>query len=148
MPAKKKPANTSRSETVTVRLAPKIRYIAEIAAREKDHTLSSFIEWALRRVLTQGDILDEPTYGPNFDGSRQTPPMWGEGLWDVDEADRFYLLATARKDLLTLDEQRLWKFFAMHQEHIGETINLKAFREFWNNPSINTSHLTENDGGE
>jgi len=141
MSATKKLANMSRSETVTVRLDPKIRYLAEIAAREQQRTLSSFIEWAIRRALTAKAMSDDEY------SSTVAPPLWMEGMWDVDEADRFFLLASGRSDLLTLSEQRLWKFFAMHQEHIGARISIQAFRDFWNNPSVNTSHMTENEGG-
>ena len=37
----------SRSETVTVRLDPKLRYLAELAARLHRRTLSSYVEWAI-----------------------------------------------------------------------------------------------------
>jgi hypothetical protein len=145
MPAHKKPANTSRSETVTVRLDPKLRYLAEIGAREQQRTLSSFIEWAVRRALTPAAMWeDEPEVSEPV-GPFQPKPMWMEGLWDVDEADRFFLLAAARHDLLTIPEQRLWKLFTMHTEYTGAKITIQAFREFWNDPSINTSHLK---GGE
>jgi hypothetical protein len=40
----------SRSETVTVRLDPKLRYLAELAARLHRRTLSSYIEWAIKRL--------------------------------------------------------------------------------------------------
>jgi hypothetical protein len=141
MAAKKKPANTSRSETVTVRLDPKIRYLAEIGAREHQRTLSSFIEWAVRRALTvKGMSEDEPSPGH---WPATAPPLWMEGLWDVDEADRFFLLASGRPELLTISEQRLWKLFTMHMEYTDTSITIQAFREFWNDPSINTSHLKE-----
>lgn len=135
MASKKKFAPTSRSETVTVRLDPKIRYIAELAAREQQRTLSSFIEWAVRQALVKGEILEEPDYGSNHEGNRQTPPLWGEGFWDVDEADRFFLLATRRHDLLDITEQRLWKTLSQSiiEKHGKLTIGL--FREYWNLPS-------------
>ena len=37
-------AKLSRSETVTVRLDPKLRYLAELGARSQRRTVSSFIE--------------------------------------------------------------------------------------------------------
>ena len=93
----------SRSETVTVRLDPKLRYLAELAARKQRRTLSSFIEWAiadtLNRVILQSD-------GP---GSASVADA-ASRLWDVDEADRFVRLAFDYPDLLTHDEQILWKF--------------------------------------
>lgn len=95
----------TRSETVTVRLDPKLRYLAELAARKQRRTLSSFIEWAVedslgRVLLFDGgvsnamnlSVADEATY-----------------LWDVDEADRFAKLALRYPDMLTHDEQVRWK---------------------------------------
>jgi hypothetical protein len=93
-----------RSETVTVRLDPKLRYFADLAARKQRRTLSSFIEWAiedsLTRVhLTEGGFNDTPT---SIDDVI-------ERLWDVDEPDRFVKLALRFPDLLTHNEQLLWK---------------------------------------
>ena len=138
-----------RSKTVGVRLDPKINYLAELAARYQHRTLSGFIQWAVTRALTPAVMQEDEPSVTEPTGPMESRPLWLEGLWDVDEADRFYLLGS-RPDLMTIDEQRLWKFFGMHQDHIGETINLKAFREFWNNPGINTTHLqtAASEGGE
>jgi hypothetical protein len=124
----KSTANASRSETVTVRLEPKLRYLAEIAAREQHRTLSSFIEWSIRRALTQGELLEEPNYGANMEAKRQTPPMWGEGFWDVDEGERFLLLATGRPDLLTTSEQQVWKAMGLK---LKSGFGRKEFLKLW-----------------
>lgn len=139
MAAPKKPANTARSETVTVRLDPKIHYLASMAAREQLRTLSGFIEWAVRRTLADAAAMaDEPTPGQ---WPMPIPPLWEETLWDADEADRFFRLATLRPDLLSVSEQRLWKLFDMHMKHTKQKLGVEGFRKFWNDPSINTSHL-------
>ncbi|MDO8262021.1 MAG: hypothetical protein Q7T21_02235 [Gallionella sp.] len=95
----------SRSETVTVRLDPKLRYLAELAARKQRRTLSSFIEWALEDALSHVQI---------YDGSGHNDPDLSVGqeaaqLWDVDEADRFAKLAIRYPELLTHEEQVIWK---------------------------------------
>lgn len=145
MPAKKKPTEEARTETVTVRLDPKLHYLAGIAARESAaRTLSGFIEWALRRTMS--DAASMRTFGEPMQGwPAPQPPLWMESLWDVEESDRFYNLATMAPGLLTIPEQRLWKLFTMHVTHIGRKLNVEAFREFWNDPSINTSHLKEDE---
>lgn len=143
--SRQKQTNASvRSDTVTVRLDPKLRYIAELAGRHQDRTLSSFIEWSVRRVLTSfATLIDEPSPGT----IPSTPlPLWMEGLWDVDEAERFFRLARSHEGLLSIPEQRLWKLFRLHMAHTSREVAIAAFREFWNSPSINTSHLQE--GGE
>lgn len=90
----------SRSETVTVRLDPKLRYLAELAARRQRRTVSSYIEWAIEDSLKHFSL--------DLNGS-QSMADEAEALWDVDEADRFARLAFRHPDLMTHEEQVLWK---------------------------------------
>ncbi len=91
-----------RSETVSVRLDPKLRYLAELAARKQRRTLSSFVEWAIECSLAQVNIEE----GPNW---RTTIKEAASNLWDVDDAERFVRLAYKYPDMLTHTEQVLWK---------------------------------------
>lgn len=95
----------TRSETVTVRLDPKLRYLAELAARKQRRTVSSFIEWAIEDSLGRVELYQGSGYND--------PSIYVKdeinNLWDVDEADRFCKLAAHYPELLTHDEQRLWK---------------------------------------
>lgn len=100
---KKSGAKLSRTETVTVRLDPKLRYLAELASRKQRRTLSSFIEWVIedslkREYICQKNNEEAATF---LDAARF--------LWDVNEVDRFLLLAERFSDLLTHNEQVLWK---------------------------------------
>jgi hypothetical protein len=91
-----------RSETVTIRLDPKLRYLTELAARRQRRTVSSFIEWAIEHALSDV-ILGEDAHGPvNVD-------LAAFFLWDPHEADRFAKLALYYPELLTYDEEVLWK---------------------------------------
>lgn len=102
-------AKTSRSATVGVRLDPKLLCLADIAARIQGRTLSSFIEWSIKRVLTNGVIEDEPVGPDKVPTALQPPrPMANEGFWDVDEAIRFWKLALGAPDLLREPERHLW----------------------------------------
>src|SRR2546427_6629698 len=92
----------NRSETVTIRLDPKLRYLTELAARKHRRTVSSFIEWAIESALDR-IILREDTAGEKTLGGQS------ETLWDVDEPDRFAKLGQHYPELLTHDEQVLWK---------------------------------------
>lgn len=96
-------AKTSRSEVVTVRLEPKLRYLAELAGRKQRRTLSSFIEWAIQTGLEQVYLENRGS-----DLRDSIADMAGK-LWDVDEQDRFIKLAVRYPDLLTHEEQVLWK---------------------------------------
>ena len=93
-----------RSEVVTVRLDPKLKYLAELAARKHRRPLSSFIEWAVEESLSKV-VLKESNAGSISvaDAERML------NLWDLDEPDRIVRLAINFPDLLTLEEQMIWK---------------------------------------
>lgn len=93
-----------RSEIVTVRLDPKLRYLAELASLKQRRTLSSFIEWAIEDCLSRVILKEAAGKDPE-----QSVSDVASQLWDVDEADRFVKLALRFPDLLTHDEQKLWK---------------------------------------
>ncbi|MBF0186193.1 MAG: hypothetical protein HQM06_17635 [Magnetococcales bacterium] len=96
----------SRSETVTVRLDPRLRYMAEMAARKQRRTLSSFIEWAVEESINRTIIYE----GSGQDGDEsKTFAEVADKLWDVDEVERLARLAILHPDLLTYDEQKVWK---------------------------------------
>ena len=98
----------SRSETVTVRLDPKLRYLAEIASRAQRRTLSSYIESALLDSI-EGESIRPAWLKSGTHVSDHTIGSESDYLWDVDEADRFSRLAIRYPSLLTHDEQILWK---------------------------------------
>jgi len=95
----------TRSETVTVRLDPKIRYLAELAARKQRRTLSSYIEWALEDSLARVALYQ----GSGYNDTSTTVADEAAQLWDVDEAERFARLAIRYPELLTHQEQEWWK---------------------------------------
>lgn len=96
-----------KSEIVTIRLEPKLRYLAEIAARKHRRSLSSYVEWAIDQSL-QSILLEERDPGDSFSRSISIADVAAH-LWDVDEPDRFVKLALRYPDLLTHDEQVIWK---------------------------------------
>jgi hypothetical protein len=136
----------SRSETVTVRLDPKLRYLAELAARKHRRTLSSFIEWAVEESLANVSLREA-----SGDSEEEYMPAISVGsahnsLWDVDEADRFVKLATQFPELLTHEEQVVWKLvrengamwkgkFNQRREWVWrverEQIYWERLREYW-----------------
>ncbi len=86
----------SRSQVVTVRLDPRMRYLAELAARKDRRTLSAFIELAIEdRVRPLLPPVNRMQIGP-------------KELWSPDPAERFARLAIQHPDLLTDEQQALW----------------------------------------
>jgi len=100
-------AKTTRSETVTVRLDPRVRYLAELAARLRRMTLSSYVESAVEESFNLVPVYVAGKDKPSLAHVDRATP-----LWDEHEPDRFAILATYFADspyLLTHDEQKLWK---------------------------------------
>ncbi|MDA0781240.1 MAG: hypothetical protein PQ612_00060 [Rickettsiales bacterium] len=91
----------TKAESITVRLDPKIRYGLELLARKQRRNLSSVVEWALQKAIHDpvDGLYDEKSDKLNFLNF----------LWDVEESDRLYQLATCRPELLTFEEEKLVK---------------------------------------
>ncbi|MEK8089909.1 hypothetical protein [Thermithiobacillus plumbiphilus] len=108
MAEKKKGAGgkLSRSETVTVRLDPKLKFAAEMAARKQRRTLSSFIEWAVEESLSHVVLRTGPGWQEH---EMLTVAGLVQQVWDPEEPDRLVNLAMHHPDLLTHDEQLVWK---------------------------------------
>jgi hypothetical protein len=107
----------TRSQTVTVRLDPKLRYLVELAARKQRRTVSSFIEWAIEESLAMVPLRESGS----GEADAMTIATEAEHLWDVDDADRFARLAYRFPELLTHDEQKVWKL-------------IRTVRHFWRPP--------------
>jgi hypothetical protein len=121
---KKSGAKLTRTETVTVRLDPKLRYLAELASRKQRRTLSSFIEWVIEESLKRENIRNGNSYEEAmtfFDAA--------SFLWDVNEVDRLLQLAKKFPDLLNHDEQVLWKLLHEASAYNSE---YKYFIQFYN----------------
>ena len=98
---------STRSLVVTVRLDPKLKYLADLAARKQRRALSSYIEWAIEKslekvLLEEGDAFSDGALSVSDADKKHK-------LWDVDDPERFVRLALYYPDLLTHDEQVLWK---------------------------------------
>ncbi len=95
----------NRSETVTVRLDPKLNYLSELAARAQRRTKSSFIEWAVQEALKKVVIPEVTDWG----SKDVYIADWAQTLWQVDEPDRVMMLALKAPALLTYEEQHYWR---------------------------------------
>ena len=133
---------TLRTETLSIRLSPRLRYLARIAAQKQLRPISSFIEWAVEHALASVVIGK----------AGETLADHSTHLWDVDERDRFVSLAMSFPELLNDVEQIVWKMLKIHRARywrfpsgdknqlileIGNDlrthgwINMEALREDW-----------------
>ncbi len=108
--AKKRQGNGKqlvRTKTVGVRLDPKLKYAAELAARTQRRSLSSFIEWAVQEAVDRVPVV----------GGGQAPSTAWEAMplvWDVSPSTRLVKLAIIFSGLLTYDEQVVWHLIREH----------------------------------
>jgi hypothetical protein len=86
---------------ITIRLDPRLKYLAELAARRQRRPLSSYVEWAIEQSLNH--------VHPSYRFDKTSFADVASLLWDVDEADRFARLALEYPELLNHEEQVLWK---------------------------------------
>ena len=107
-----KSAGNKRTEVVTIRLDPRLKYLAEIASRKQLRTLSSFVEWAVAQAL-DSVYLDDPKWD---ELNRETVPPNSvraveleTGLWAPDAADRLVKLVFQYPSLLTPSEALVWR---------------------------------------
>lgn len=122
-------ARMSRSETVSVRLDPKLRYLAELAARKQRRSLSSYIEWAVEESLGNVMLYVDGNYGEH----NASVSSESDRLWDVDESERFIKLAINYPELLTHEEQERWKM-------LSDSTLLQPAKSRRQNGSINWNH--------
>lgn len=99
----------NRSETVTVRLDPKLNYLCELAARAQRRTKSSFIEWAVAEAMGKVLLPEVREYVDSDDYREVSISERAGKLWHVDEPDRVVALALEAPALLNHEEQVIWK---------------------------------------
>ncbi len=128
-----------RSEVVQVRLDPKLRFAAELAAGKERRTLSSFIEWAVGQAVGNVALFVELN-------DTVSAADVADAVWDPDDADRCINLARRFPGLLTHDEMRRWKFIKetriLWREVSGLSVNwepnLPLIRAAW---GLITQHI-------
>lgn len=110
----------TRSEVVTVRLDPRLRYGVDLAARKHRRTASSIIEWAIEKALKEVMVCESEEEHL----TRSIDDVLRE-VWDVDEPDRFAKLALECPELLSHEEQVLWKLIR-ECGHLWEGKNIQG----------------------
>lgn len=104
---KRKPkAAGPRTEVFALRLDPKLKYLAEIAARKQRRSLANFVEWSLDEALANVKLDETGDFNGQYDRSVRDE---SNKLWDLEPSDRLIKLAESYPDLLTYEEQLIWK---------------------------------------
>lgn len=94
-----------KSESIAVRLDPKIRFGLDLMVRKQRRNLSSVVEWAIQEMLENdfwGDFKSMPDV-PKEDSCR--PMEIISFLWHEDPFERIKLMKIYCPNLLTVDEE-------------------------------------------
>lgn len=85
---KARKGESTKSETFTIRLTPKLMYGLELLARKQHRTLNGVVQWAIERVLQY------KKEGIDY-----------QNLWSADQAERIKILQKHAPHLLTYEEE-------------------------------------------
>ncbi len=129
----------SKTETVTMRLSPRLKFALDLMARKQHRNFTSVAEWALSR------ILDDPESGLIVNQNGFSYNLMDE-IWDPFEPDRFINLAFKQQHLLSYEEEVLWKLirengalwegeFNKKGKYVWQcepdSLRIEALREHW-----------------
>lgn len=102
-----------KSETLTIRLDPKTRFILEYVSRLKGQTITTVVERAIVKAADEETVTDY---------SSGIPDTW-RAFWDVSDGVRALQLAARREFFPTYEEERRlafckehWAFFWANRE--------------------------------
>lgn len=135
---RKSKVGTPRTEVFAMRLDPKLKYLADIAARKQRRSLASFVECGIEREI-KNTYLVEPN---DYNNQGVTAADSASKLWALDESDRLINLATSFPDLLTYDEQTVWRVICEHSTYdkimksacrfkVNDTVDVNLVRNCW-----------------
>ncbi|WP_224787676.1 hypothetical protein [Pseudomonas fluorescens] len=104
--AKNKPSQGARkTETLTLRLDPKVKLMIELISRIRRQSITGVVEAAIEEIAFD---LDAP-----FVHGGEAHPMSllsaVSEVWSTDESERFIQLCHYLPSLITYEEQRLWE---------------------------------------
>lgn len=119
---RRKKMDGPRTEVFAMRLDPKLKYLAEIAARKQRRSLANFIEWTIEQALGQVNLEEG-----GFNDRGITVADMSAKLWALDESDRLVQLAQLYPDLLTYEEQLIWRVITEHSAYNKQTQRMSKF---------------------
>lgn len=96
-----KAGKPARTDSLTIRLDPKLRFLVELAARRQRRSLTSFIEWAVEKALAEVTVRQEGDWKTSL---LDVAPK----VWAIEPSQRLLNIAQELPDLLSYDEELIW----------------------------------------
>ncbi|PSJ64484.1 hypothetical protein [Kumtagia ephedrae] len=102
----------SKTETLTIRLDPKTRFVLEYLSRLKGQTITTVVERAIVAAASQ-EVVQDPRYPNQPDGWQQ--------FWDVSDGVRALRMAERPEFFPTYEEDRRLAFAREHWPFFYQT---------------------------
>ncbi|MBV4544684.1 hypothetical protein [Pseudomonas triticicola] len=104
--AKNKPSQGARkTETLTLRLDPKVKMMIELISRIRRQSITGVVEAAIEGIAFD---LDAPYFDDGETHNYSLGVIFSE-IWSTDESELFINTCFRLPSLLTYEEQRLWE---------------------------------------
>lgn len=117
----KETSKTGKSETLTIRLDPKTRFILEYVSKLKGQTITTVVERAIVHSASGETVIDRET------GSGLT---W-QNFWDVSEGVRYLQMASRSEFYPTYEDDRRYAFCKEHWPFFWATIRRVTFLNYY-----------------
>jgi len=121
------PKPDSRPGQLNVDINPKLLFLAKVAARYKDQSLSKFLENAVKAALTPATILNDEPNVTDPTGPKQDTPLFLEALWHDDELTRLYNVAVTDLRLLAPKQRELFVYISHELIKQDKKVTLQNF---------------------
>lgn len=116
MTTERKRKRPQKSESLTIRLDPKMRFALEFIARVKGQTITKVIERAVMEAADRADIYDENGYDK----------LSWLNYWDVNEGVRAINLAQDSRTHPSFEEEEMLDFIKTHWRFFSHDSLLRA----------------------
>ncbi|MCQ3001434.1 hypothetical protein NLO98_16920 [Pseudomonas syringae] len=129
--AKNKPNQGARkTETLTLRLDPKIKLMIELISRIRRQSITGVVEAAIDEIAFD---LDAPFV---LGGEAHTISLGSavSEIWSTDESERFINLCHFLPSLITYEEQRIWETIKASKYFLVESDDDLA--SYWEVPQV------------
>lgn len=129
--AKNKPNQGARkTETLTLRLDPKVKLMIELISRIRRQSITGVVEAAIEEIAFD---LDAPVVSAGEPWPMSLLSAVSE-IWSTDESERFIHLCTHLPSLITYEEQRIWETIKASKVFLTHGIEENA--QFWDVPGV------------
>ncbi|WP_164341905.1 hypothetical protein [Pseudomonas viridiflava] len=129
--AKNKPNQGARkTETLTLRLDPKVKMMIELISRIRRQSITGVVEAAIEEISFD---LDAPF---ELDGEAHVMSLGSavSEIWSTDESERFINLCHFLPSLITYEEQRIWETIKASKYFLVEGDD--EMSSYWEVPNV------------